>query len=108
MSRLESSRDTASKPLYLDYHATTPVDARVLEAMLPYFSERFGNPHSRQHAWGWEARDAVATAHKSVLDLCHRLQAEGCAVTIVGVDAGGTVDLDALKRALRPETILVS
>jgi len=145
------------KPLYLDYHATTPVDPRVLEAMLPYFTEQFGNPHSKQHAWGWEARDAVETAraqvaalinasaaeivftsgatesnnlalrgamgacagrpthvitvateHKSVLDVCQGFEGDGCSVTTLGVDAGGTVDLDALKRALRPETVLVS
>ena len=47
------------KPVYLDYHATTPVDPRVLEAMLPYFSEDFGNPASRQHAYGWQADEAV-------------------------------------------------
>ena len=54
------------KPLYLDYHATTPVDPRVLADMLPYFSEQFGNPHSKQHAWGWEARDAVEAARAQV------------------------------------------
>src|SRR5215207_2944729 len=145
------------KPLYLDYHATTPVDPRVLEAMLPYFSEQFGNPHSKQHAWGWQARDAVeiaraqgaalinasaaeivftsgatesnnlalrgaitacagrprhvitaATEHKSVLDVCQGFETGGCSVTTLGVDAGGTVDLDALTRALRPDTVLVS
>jgi cysteine desulfurase len=146
-----------SKPLYLDYHATTPVDPRVLEAMLPYFTECFGNPHSKQHAWGWEARDAVesaraqvaaligasaseivftsgatesnnlalrgvvaaradrpqhvitvATEHKSVLDVCHGFERDGCAVTVLGVDGGGLIDLDELRRALRPETVLVS
>jgi cysteine desulfurase len=55
--------------VYLDYHATTPVDPRVLEAMLPYFTERFGNPHSKQHAWGWDARDAVETARAQVAAL---------------------------------------
>jgi cysteine desulfurase len=123
--------------------------------MLPFFNERFGNPHSRQHAWGWEARDAVekaraqvaaligaspaeivftsgatesnnlalrgaigarggghvitvATEHKSVLDVCHGFEAEGCAVTVLPVDAGGMVDPAALTAALRPDTALVS
>jgi cysteine desulfurase len=57
------------KPLYLDYHATTPVDPRVLDAMLPFFTERFGNPHSKQHAWGWEGRDAVDAARAQVAAL---------------------------------------
>ena len=57
------------KPVYLDYHATTPVDPRVLEAMLPYFSENFGNPASRQHAFGWEADEAVTRARGEVASL---------------------------------------
>jgi cysteine desulfurase len=56
-------------PVYLDFHATTPVDERVLEAMLPYFSDRFGNPASRQHAYGWEAQKAVDTARSQVAAL---------------------------------------
>src|SRR4029079_3496381 len=144
-------------PVYLDYHATTPVDPRVLAAMLPYFSERFGNAASRQHAWGWEARDAVDAArsqvaalinasageitftsgasesnnlalkgvvtalrgkgdhvvttaieHKSVLDVCRGCGASGIDVTVVGVTPDGLVDLDALRRAVRPGTLLVS
>ena len=145
--------------VYLDYHATTPVDPRVLEAMLPFFTERFGNPHSKQHAFGWDARDAtdkarvqvaallnatageitftsgatessnlalkgvvearraaglgaeasakaanhvvtVATEHKSVLDVCLQFRQEGLDVTLLGVDAGGLVDLDALRAAI--------
>jgi len=145
------------KPLYLDYHATTPVDPRVLEQMLPFFTERFGNPHSKQHAWGWEGRDAVenarsqvaslinasageivftsgatesnnlairgavaarrergrhvitvATEHKSVLDTCLALGRDGCDVTVLPVQPSGLLDLDDLRRALRPDTVLVS
>ncbi len=146
-----------ARPLYLDYHATTPVDPRVLAEMLPYFTEKFGNPASRQHAWGWDAASAVdaaraqvarlinatpaeiiftsgasesnnlalkgcaesqrergghivtvATEHKSVLDACKRLGTCGCEVTVLGVAPDGLVDLDDLRRAMTPRTVLVS
>jgi cysteine desulfurase len=56
-------------PLYLDYHATTPVDPRVVADMLPYFTAQFGNAHSRQHSWGWAAEKAVDTARARVATL---------------------------------------
>ena len=58
-----------ARPVYLDYHATTPVDPAVLEAMLPFFTERFGNAASKQHAYGWDAQEAVARARRQVADL---------------------------------------
>ena len=58
--------DAVKTPVYLDYQASTPVDGRVLDAMLPYLSEKFGNPHSRSHAFGWEAEEAVEVAREQI------------------------------------------
>ncbi len=57
------------KSIYFDYQATTPLDPRVLEKMLPYFGEVFGNPHSRNHSYGWEAEEAVEVARENVAKL---------------------------------------
>lgn len=57
------------KPIYLDYHATTPVDPKVLEAMLPWFTEHFGNPASRSHPYGWQGSEAVEVAREQIARL---------------------------------------
>ena len=56
-------------PIYMDYGATTPVDPRVVDTMIPWLREHFGNPASRSHAWGWEAEEAVEKARQQVADL---------------------------------------
>ncbi|MEH2445454.1 MAG: IscS subfamily cysteine desulfurase [Nostoc sp.] len=145
------------RPIYLDCHATTPVDERVLAAMLPYFTEHFGNPSSISHIYGWEAEAAVkqtreilaaainatpeeivftsgateannlaikgvaeayfkkgqhiitvATEHSAVIDPCNYLKSLGFEITILPVQKDGLIDLSELKKAFRPETILVS
>jgi cysteine desulfurase len=65
----EDQPASADNPVYFDYQATTPTDPRVLEAMLPYFSETFGNPHSVSHAYGWRAEEAVDRARSRIAAL---------------------------------------
>ena len=144
-------------PIYLDYGATTPVDPRVVDAMIPWLREHFGNPASRSHAWGWEAEAAVENArtqvadligadpreivwtsgatesinlalkgasqfyktkgkhlitlkteHKAVLDTMRELERRGFDVTYLDVQEDGLVDMDALKDAIGPHTILIT
>ena len=146
-----------TKPIYLDYAATTPLDKRVLEKMLPYLTEEFGNPASSSHAYGWVAEEAVENAraevaklinadakeiiwtsgatesnnlalkgaanfyktkgqhsitvkteHKAVLDTMRELERQGFEVTYLGVQENGLIDLEELKAAIRPNTILIS
>jgi cysteine desulfurase len=69
---MEKNNDI-QKPLYLDYQSTTPCDPRVVEKMLPYLTEHFGNPHSRSHAYGWKAQEAVEEGR---LQIAQSIQAD--------------------------------
>ncbi|MBT6511561.1 MAG: aminotransferase class V-fold PLP-dependent enzyme, partial [Rhodospirillaceae bacterium] len=63
------TRANIKTPVYLDYHASTPVDPRVMDAMLPWFTEKFGNPHSTGHGFGREAAEAIEIARGQVASL---------------------------------------
>jgi cysteine desulfurase len=138
-------------PIYMDNHATTRLDPRVLEAMMPFLTDAYGNAASRSHGFGWAADQAVekaraqvakligatareivftsgatesdnlaitgavqaaggrghvitqATEHNAVLDTCRWLEKQGCRVTILPVDADGSIRLDDLRNAIENE-----
>ena len=151
------AKDHALKlPVYLDNAATTPIDPRVVDAMLPYLREHFGNPASSTHEYGKvarraveQARDQVAalvnadardivwtsgatesnnlaikgiarargkrghivsvqTEHKAILDTLNALEREGYEVTLLAPQPDGLVSIEALRNALRPDTLLAS
>src|SRR5579872_3204987 len=144
-------------PVYMDNHATTRVDPRVIDAMLPLFSENYGNAASRNHEFGWKAEELVenargqvarlinaspkeivftsgatesdnlaikgvaefyrdkgnqivtqTTEHRAVLDVCKHLEKSGFEVSYLPVATSGRIDLNDLRRAITPKTILVS
>ncbi|MBA74772.1 MAG: IscS subfamily cysteine desulfurase [Tistrella sp.] len=76
--RMSDDTDCPAAPIYLDNQATTPMDPRVLEAMMPYLTTQFGNPHSATHRWGWDADAAVVKARRQV-------------ATLIGADQGEIV-----------------
>ncbi|MGH6960112.1 MAG: aminotransferase class V-fold PLP-dependent enzyme, partial [Dongiaceae bacterium] len=69
MATKTDGRNQPKLPIYLDYQSTTPTDPRVVAAMLPYFTEKFGNPHSTSHSHGKEAAEAVEAARHQVARL---------------------------------------
>ena len=91
--------------IYLDYHATTPVDPRVLEAMLPFFSEHFGNASSRNHPFGWQAGKAVEHSREQVSQAMAAqkrqaatwLVARKAMLTICGAPSVGGIDPDCIR-----------
>ncbi len=90
----------SQRPVYLDCHATTPVDPRVLERMLPFFTEKFGNPSSISHSFGWEAEEAVETARSQVARL---LNADPRSIVFTsGATEANNLALKGLVRRLPP------
>jgi cysteine desulfurase len=154
----ESETMALKFPIFMDAQSTTPCDPRVVEAMLPYFTEKFGHPASRNHPFGWEAEAAVDRARAEIarligardpkeivftsggtesinlalkgaaemyrekgnhivttvieqragMDVVKRLERQGFETTYVPVQPDGLVDVDQVRKAIRPTTVLLS
>jgi len=89
-------------PLYLDYQSTTPVDPRVVDAMMPYFTEKFGNPHSRSHAYGWDAEEAVEKARAQIASLIGASPKE--IVFTSGATESNNISLKGVARFYKSDT----
>ncbi|KAJ5572435.1 Cysteine desulfurase [Penicillium hetheringtonii] len=119
--------DQGTRPIYLDMQATTPLDPRVLDAMLPFLTGIYGNPHSRTHAYGWESEKAVEQAREHLANLIGADPKEiiftsgatesnnmslkgdeGFEVTYLPVQNNGLIRMEDLEAAIRPDTAIVS
>ncbi|HUG93133.1 MAG TPA: cysteine desulfurase family protein [Planctomycetaceae bacterium] len=95
------------RPVYLDNHATTRVDPRVLEAMLPFFAERYGNAASVNHAWGWDAAEAVEAARAQLASLMN-VPPNGIVFTSGATEANNLALKGVLAAARRPAHLITT
>ncbi|KAM7090930.1 cysteine desulfurase isoform 4-T4 [Ciconia maguari] len=96
----------ALRPLYMDVQATTPLDPRVLDSMLPYLTAYYGNPHSRTHAYGWESEAAMEKARQAIADLVGADSRE--IIFTSGATESNNMAIKELEAAFQPDTTLVS
>nr|KAF6423207.1 NFS1 cysteine desulfurase [Rousettus aegyptiacus] len=98
--------ESVLRPLYMDVQATTPLDPRVLDAMLPYLVNYYGNPHSRTHAYGWESEAAMEHARQQVASLIGADPRE--IIFTSGATESNNIAIKELEAAIQPDTSLVS
>ncbi|XP_006881546.1 PREDICTED: cysteine desulfurase, mitochondrial isoform X2 [Elephantulus edwardii] len=105
-TRSTPEAESVLRPLYMDVQATTPLDPRVLDAMLPYLVNYYGNPHSRTHAYGWESEAAMEQARQQVASLIGADPRE--IIFTSGATESNNIAIKELEAAIRPDTSLVS